>query len=135
MGYLNKKYVQETYVEYGIDMVHEISFYNAYKITPSQFEHDIEFFYGFLTSATKKIKSAHILKHIESQDGLLAWIGMLKQYDHHGSAKLRSEELKIKIEKHTTIQNSLVLQITLATSNLGCMKSILWVISSMLTRK
>ena len=66
-------------------------------MSPKQFEADNKYLYGLLLSSMKKTSNCYLQQYKGTQDGLSTWLGIKAQYQYDGSSKLRSDELKDKI--------------------------------------
>ena len=99
MGYLLNINVQELYMEIGIAMADDVTFHKRWGISRKQFQHDVNHLYGILQSSTKDFDCGHVLAHMETQDGLLAYIEMEAENQHNGSRILKEEELDEKIHE------------------------------------
>ena len=73
-----------------------------YEILTPQAYYDQTHFHGILVSATKDLQNKIIIKYEQSQDGILAWDKLIKDFAYDGSKELRVEQLETFINKPFT---------------------------------
>jgi hypothetical protein len=61
--------------------------------------YDTGYFYGMLVSACRNIAIKSIVKHVDDQDGIMAWEELKRDFDNDGSKTLRMETLEDTISK------------------------------------
>ena len=100
-GYMANKTFLKTYKEYmdkGENFLISGTFEEDYGISYSQAVLDKTWLYGMLKSSNREGGERKILlRHSDSQDGLLAWIDFKKDYGNNGSDEIRVEILEEKI--------------------------------------
>ena len=94
MGYMLDPVVQDACQVMGAELGKDDDFCELCGINHKQLRFDVTHLFGLLQSATKGNPTGHIIKHKESQDGLLAWIDLAEDNKHSGSKSLKSEEME-----------------------------------------
>ena len=61
--------------------------------------YDRQYLTGILLSATVNVQHKTILKHEETQDGILAWYEFKQDFEYDGCQELRLEQLELLAQK------------------------------------
>ena len=93
------------YIQNGEDYLESEDFRLMYPdISLLQARLDRTYLYGMLVSSNKKDgEREFILKYEASQDGIMAWIEFLRDYDNNGSEEVRMNKLEslINVRYHS----------------------------------
>ena len=98
-GYLASNNFVEAYKILGEEYLKTDKFWNTYKISYPQALYDMRYLYGILVTATKDMQHKIILKFESSQDGILAWNELKKDFAHDGSEDLKIEQLEAQVHQ------------------------------------
>lgn len=101
-GYLFNPTFLDMYKEWGTEVFKSDNFWKMFKIPMVQAIYDGQYLFGILLSATVNIQHKIILKHEESQDGILAWYEFKQDFDHDGCLKFRLEQSELLAQKPFT---------------------------------
>ena len=99
MGYLLCEDVQRMYLEVGLAMADDFSFFTTHEVNKKQLAHDIKHLCGILQSSTKDFDCGHVLAHAKTQDGFTAFLEMEAENQYDGSKILKEEELEDLIKQ------------------------------------
>ncbi len=92
-GYLFLAEFQQAYLRDGVDCIHQFPYE-----TRAQFLRDIMTLYGALqTSCRRGVAKALLREHHDTQDGLKAWIALVKKYKADGDPMVRIQKLEMTI--------------------------------------
>ena len=98
-GYLTDPSFVQVYLQLGHDYLKSDIFQKKHQVSYPQAIFDREHLYGILMSATIDIQNKIIIKYESTQDGILAWHDLKKEYAYDGSMELRIEQLEATIQK------------------------------------
>jgi len=96
-GYLVQPNFLAKYAAERGEFLFSDEFWNCYEISVKQACYDRTYLYGIIVATNRNRKDKAILAHRTKQDGIAAWIDLLKAYDHGGSVNLKVWKLETAI--------------------------------------